>query len=795
MKADSFTLPCFRFLFPVFFAALLSLSCKGGKEVPYAIVPREGLVSSAEASAVLAEDYIRAADGEMRPRPNADGSVSVTGADGAELIRFYSFETEEGPETAGITPQGYYRASRRGAGCLTIKTKKGVYSLGQFAETFFRPDLVEKPWEAGAAAPSGAGGRETLAGLLAAKAPPVIQGPLGLTVRGGEPCLDFTVTDGSGAGIGNLALFYRDLRGGEYSAAVIRDAGGLVRETRREGGATVYDILLPLPGTPKFGVSGFAGVSVFNADNTAASERLWAEIPGTPETLELPGKQPSGKPALHVFTASAGAGEASGALEAAFARQESGALYRAVNVRGLHGADLGREGFFRVFNDELAAGTKEGDVVVCVLSLPGLFSIDERGDFRFSLPGDSGEAALDKWDLAAAFSSLNTQKVLVFLDVRGSLEAIALEAIAVETAFLRLRDWLGPGVFLGFGRPGEDPRLELMPVLLEAAAGAWAGNRRYLGAAEFSLFVQNAIPASAAFFPAENFPIIDRYYASGELRMQTMFSGTVLIEGFDAEGRPFTFGETQTRTLPPGSYTVKMSYRNGHKETKRAEIKSGRGEWVVFTYTPELLAGDLKGRPPGFGVDLAELNPGNYKKTGAGILEKMDVPPYYAAFLSGEQLYRSGDYDKAIAEYSRSISLKGDYTEAFVSRGNAWRRKGETNLAIADYSRALSLKGDYAEVYNYRGFLYARQGNHRRAVEDYTRALRLKSGYADAWFNRAYGYAELKDWDRAIADYTQVIKLEPSNAAAYRERAYAWSNKGEEAKAAADYAAAEGLGG
>jgi tetratricopeptide (TPR) repeat protein len=307
--------------------------------------------------------------------------------------------------------------------------------------------------------------------------------------------------------------------------------------------------------------------------------------------------------------------------------------------------------------------------------------------------------------------------------------------------------------------------------------------------------LEAADPGAAAFSPAEDFPLIDRYSAAGELHIQTMFSGTVLIEDFDAESRPLSFGETRTRLLPPGSYSVTMTYRDGRKETKRAEIREGSGEWVVFTYTPELLAGDLKGKLPPFGVNLEELNPGNYKKTDAAILEKMDVPPYYAAFLSGEQLYRAGDYDKAIAEYSRSIKLKEDYTEAFVSRGNAWRRKGDADRAIADYSRALSLKADYAEVYNYRGFLYAGQGNHEEAIADYSRALKLKSGYADAWFNRAYGYAELKDWDRAIADYTQVIKLEPSNAAAYRERAYAWSQKGATAKAAADYAAAERLGG
>jgi hypothetical protein len=770
-------------LLPVVFWTFFFFSCTGRKQVPYTLMPREGAVSSAEAAAAMAGSFIREAEGELRPRPNADGSVSVTGADGAELVRFYNFETPEGPEEVGITPEGYYRASRRGAGCLMVKTKKNVYSLDQFSEALFRPDLLVKIPEGGVP------DRETLAGILAAKAPPRIEGPLGVTIQDGDLGLEFKVIDESGGGIGCLVLYYRDLRGEDFPAA-IRDGSSLIREKRREGGKTVYDIFLSIPLARKFGVAGLAGVLVSNADNSAASKCLWAEIPGF---RKIPAA--SGRPVLHVFAASpSGAAEGSGALalEEAFARQETGALYQAVRIRSLYGRNLGRESFFRVFNENLSAEAAQEDTVVCILSCPG--AIDERGDFRLFLSGVSGEGAaesIDKREFAAAFSSLDTQKVLILLDVHGSRETIEM-----ETAFRRLKDWLGPGVFLGFWGPqGEALPAEFMPVLLEAAGGAWAGNRRCLGAAEFAGFVQKALPASAAFFPAEDFPLIDRYYASGELHMQTMFSGAVLIEGFDSESRSLTFGETQTRLLPPGTYSVTMTYRNGRRETKEAEIRSSGDEWVIFTYTPELLAGDLKGRFPSFGVDIAELNPGNYKKTGPGILEKMDVPPYYAAFLSGEHLYRSGDYDKAIGEYTRSISLKGDHTEAFVSRGNAWRRKGETNRAIADYSRALGLKRDYAEVYNYRGFLYARQGNHARATEDYTMALRLKSNYADAWFNRAYGYTELKDWDRAIADYTQVIKLEPSNAAAYRERAFAWSKKGEKAKAAADYAAAERLGG
>jgi cytochrome c-type biogenesis protein CcmH/NrfG len=407
-------------------------------------------------------------------------------------------------------------------------------------------------------------------------------------------------------------------------------------------------------------------------------------------------------------------------------------VYSAVRIRSLHGRDLTKEAFHQTFK-ELKAGIEAEDVFVFLLSGPG--AADEGGNFRFYLSGDS--EALGNRELAEALLSLKTQKIVVLLNISSPQKNIEM-----ETAFLRLKDWLGPGAFVGASnfprdngaRENGESSAAFTQALLEAAA--WAGNSRFLGAAEFSGVVQKtlAVPGGAgalvAFPPAEDFPLIDRYYASGELRMQTMFSGAVV-------------GETQTRPLPS------------------------------------------------FGVNISELNPANYKKTD--ILEQMDLPPHYAAFLSGEQLYRSEDYDKAIAEYTRSISLKSDYTEAFVSRGNAWRRKGDVDRAVADYTRAIALKPDYAEVYNYRGYLYARQGNHAKAIEDYSRAVRLKSGYADAWFNRAYAYMETKDWEKAITDYTQVIKLEPSNAAAYKERAFAWSSKGDAAKAEADYAAAAAI--
>jgi tetratricopeptide (TPR) repeat protein len=798
---------------PVLFACFAVFSsCSSEKKADYTLMPREGAVSSPDAAATMADEF--AGSGAVvpagsprpshpRPRANADGSASLLDSGGKELVRFYSFQTGRGAERVSVTPEGYYRASPGGASLLTVKAGKDAYTLRQFAGALFRPDLLLNSIAAEDNGDNG-GGRETLASLLAAKRPHRIQGGLG--VRDGSLVLDLTVIEAlekpQAGGIGTLALFCRDSRGVEFPAALL-DGERFVAAQYRKGGKSAYDISLSLPLEPEFSRYRYVGVSVFNKDNTAESERLWAELPApapaapaaapaasAPAAAAAPAAPAAGRPVLHALFASA-SGEPDPRLAEAFSRQESGAVYKAVRVYPLYGRALTKDAFRRSF-EELGAVVGAEDVFVLFLSGPG--AADERGNFRFYLSGDS--YALGSRELAEALLSLKTHKVFVLLDTRSPQKSIE-----IETAFLRLKDWLGPGAFVGAGNPPQESRegsAAFTQALLEAAAGAWAGSSRFLGAAGFSLVLHKALVASggagalAAFPPEEDFPFMDRYYASGELRMQTMFSGSVLVEGFDARGQPLSFGETQARRLPPGNYAVTMTYRNGHRETKRAEVHNNRTEWLVFTYTPELSSGDFKGRLPSFGVNISELNPAGYKKTD--ILEQLDIPPYYAAFLSGEQSYRSGEYDKAIAEYTRCLSLKGDYTEAFVSRGNAWRRKGDADRAVSDYTRAITLQPDHAEAYNYRGYLYVRQGNHAKAIEDYSRALRLKSGYADAWFNRAYAYTETKEWDKAIADYTRVIQLEPSNAAAYKERAFAWANKGDPAKAAADYAAAARLG-
>ena len=54
---------------------------------------------------------------------------------------------------------------------------------------------------------------------------------------------------------------------------------------------------------------------------------------------------------------------------------------------------------------------------------------------------------------------------------------------------------------------------------------------------------------------------------------------------------------------------------------------------------------------------------------------------------SGCVHYRNGDYDKAIADYTKAIELNPDYAEAYYNRGLAYSRKDEDDKSDADFKK------------------------------------------------------------------------------------------------------------
>jgi tetratricopeptide (TPR) repeat protein len=87
--------------------------------------------------------------------------------------------------------------------------------------------------------------------------------------------------------------------------------------------------------------------------------------------------------------------------------------------------------------------------------------------------------------------------------------------------------------------------------------------------------------------------------------------------------------------------------------------------------------------------------------------------------------HQKGDFDTALADFDRAISLEPNNVENYDYRADTWLAKGELDRAIADHDRAIRINPRYIEGYCGRGSVYEKKGQIDLAIADYKAALAL----------------------------------------------------------------------
>jgi hypothetical protein len=127
---------------------------------------------------------------------------------------------------------------------------------------------------------------------------------------------------------------------------------------------------------------------------------------------------------------------------------------------------------------------------------------------------------------------------------------------------------------------------------------------------------------------------------------------------------------------------------------------------------------------------------------------------------------------------------------AYYHRGQAWLKTGEYDRAIADFDASIRLDPASAWTYNNRGTAWYFKGERVRAFADFEAAVQRDPEYAIAWHNRGEVRKDNGDFDSAIADYGKAIGLDAGYTAAYVDRALAYERVGDLTKARDDFRAA-----
>jgi tetratricopeptide (TPR) repeat protein len=163
---------------------------------------------------------------------------------------------------------------------------------------------------------------------------------------------------------------------------------------------------------------------------------------------------------------------------------------------------------------------------------------------------------------------------------------------------------------------------------------------------------------------------------------------------------------------------------------------------------------------------------------------------------SGKQKYRKGDYQGALADYNKAISLDPKLVKSYNNRGILKQEKlNDPQGALADYNKAISLNPKFANAYNNRGTLKQNKLNDSQgALADYNKAISINPKDAKPYYNRAILKNEkLNDSQGSLADYNKAISINPKDADAYYNRGLLKRNENDQAGAKRDFQVAARL--
>lgn len=159
----------------------------------------------------------------------------------------------------------------------------------------------------------------------------------------------------------------------------------------------------------------------------------------------------------------------------------------------------------------------------------------------------------------------------------------------------------------------------------------------------------------------------------------------------------------------------------------------------------------------------------------------------------GVEKFQNGDFDGAIADYSKAIELKPNDALGYYNRGIAKNAKKDSDGAIADYDKAIELNPKHAEAYYNRGNAKRDKTNgFDSAVMDFNKAIQLKPSFAEAHNNRGVARALNRGVDDAVTDFTKAIELKSDLLLASTNRSRAKKMKDGELAPVIDWLIEEG---
>lgn len=142
---------------------------------------------------------------------------------------------------------------------------------------------------------------------------------------------------------------------------------------------------------------------------------------------------------------------------------------------------------------------------------------------------------------------------------------------------------------------------------------------------------------------------------------------------------------------------------------------------------------------------MALTQAGNYDEAIAAFSKGLELEPGNPVFYynRGEAHRRAGRLVEAKADLEAVLALSGEEPDLLLALGLVADENDDFDLAERYYERALVLRAAFPEAWNNLGVVRFRRGDYRAAREAFEKAVALDADYGEAWYNLRDTYEEL----------------------------------------------------
>lgn len=159
--------------------------------------------------------------------------------------------------------------------------------------------------------------------------------------------------------------------------------------------------------------------------------------------------------------------------------------------------------------------------------------------------------------------------------------------------------------------------------------------------------------------------------------------------------------------------------------------------------------------------------------------------------FGGSDYFSSGENDRRIAENiaiaNNAIARSADFGNAYATRSTMNFYRGDFDSAIRDASKAISLYANDAAALNNRAIAYLKKGQIESAIGDLDEAILLAPKSSAMFRNRGNAHFQSGDLERALTDLDEAIRLDPKQQPAFAYRGQVYERMGQREKAISDY--------